>query len=119
MHIELVLGLISLATSTIAGLFGVGGGMLLIAVRPLVLPANLIIPLHSVIQLVSNVSRCAMGFRALQWQFVPGFLLGSVVGVGFFGLFFINLPSPYLPVRIGCFLLLSIWSPKFDRLSSR
>ena len=119
MHSEFILGLVSLLTSTITGIVGLGGGMLLIAAMPVFLPATLIIPLHSVTQVASNASRALLALKSVEWRLVPGFFLGSALGICCFGLFFANLPSRYLPLGIGSYILLSLWSTKFDRLVRR
>ena len=43
---ELFLGILSFLTSTVAGVVGIGGGMMLIAILPSFLPLNALIPVH-------------------------------------------------------------------------
>jgi uncharacterized membrane protein YfcA len=119
MNTEIILGLVGLFTSTITGIIGVGGGLLLIAAMPIFLPAALIIPLHSVTQVASNASRALLAIKSVEWRLFPGFFVGSAIGVSCFGLFFATLPSQYLPLGIGTYILLSLWSRKFDRLIRR
>lgn len=119
MNTEIILGLVGLITSTITGVIGVGGGLLLIAAMPVFLPAALIIPMHSVTQVASNASRALLALKSVEWRFFPGFFFGSALGVSCFGLFFASLPSQYLPLGIGGYILLSLWSRKFDRLVRR
>ena len=111
---ELVLGLISFLTSTVAGVVGLGGGLLLIAILPSFLPINALIPVHGLSQVSSNLSRAYFGRKDIQYQIIPKFLIGSLVGVGIFA-FFLNLISiEYIPLFIGVYILLSLWSQKFN-----
>jgi uncharacterized membrane protein YfcA len=119
MNTEIMLALVALCTSTITGIIGVGGGLLLIAVMPVFLPAALIIPMHSVTQVASNASRALLALKSVEWRLFPGFFFGSALGVSCFGLFFASLPSQYLPIGIGSYILLSLWSHRFDRLVRR
>ena len=115
---EVLLIGIALMTSVITAIFGLGGGLMLIAFMPGLLPAVAIIPVHSVAQLASNASRAALTYRAIQWEYGLSFLMGSVFG----GLFaaqltqFINLD--YIPLFIGAFILFNVWGPKLQLRSN-
>lgn len=110
----LFFGLISFCTSIITAVIGIGGGLLLLAILPFFLPANVLIPIHSLNQITSNVSRAYFGYKAIQFQVVPKFFIGSLVGVGLFS-YCLNMISPtYIPVFIGTYILLSLWSQSFN-----
>lgn len=111
--------LISCLTSLIAALIGFGGGMLLIAVLPLFLPAAATVPLHGLTQLASNSSRALFSPQDVLWPLIPEFLFGSVLGVAVFGWLWTQLPVDYLPLFIGLYILLSLWHPGFQRIMSR
>lgn len=111
----MLLGLISLLTSLIAGVLGLGGGMLLIAILPVFLPPQAIIPVHAVTQLSSNGSRAFFARQHIQWQLVRLFVLGSLLGVLIFGLVLFSLPARWIPLFIGSYILLSLWCPPFER----
>lgn len=113
MHIEHVLGLISFFTSVIAGIIGFGGGMLLIAVLPLFLPPSLIIPVHGITQLASNSSRMIFSLKDVQWRLLPKFLIGSLVGILLFGSLLSNIATEYVPIGIGLYIILNLWSKHF------
>lgn len=115
----ILLFVISCLTSLLAALIGFGGGMLLIALLPLFLPAAAIVPVHGLTQLASNSSRTLFSPQDVLWPLIPGFLLGSLLGVGVFGWFWTQLPVQYLPVFIGLYLLLNLWHPGFQRLMSK
>ena len=114
MQIEHILGLISFFTSVIAGVIGFGGGMLLIAVLPLFLSPSLIIPIHAVTQLASNSSRMVFSLKYVQWGLLPKFLSGSLIGVFLFGILLSNLSTDYVPVAIGLYIILNLWSKRFS-----
>lgn len=114
MHIEYILGLISFFTSVIAGVIGFGGGMLLIAILPLFLNPSLIIPVHGIAQLASNSSRMVFSLNYVQWALLPKFLIGSFVGVVVFGLLLSNISTDYVPIGIGLYIILSLWSTHFS-----
>ena len=115
MHIEYILGLISFFTSVIAGVIGFGGGMLLIAVLPLFLNPSLIIPVHGITQLASNSSRMLFSLKYVQWALLPKFLVGSLIGVFFFGFLLSNISTEYVPIAIGLYIILNLWSTRFSK----
>lgn len=119
MHIEHVLGLISFFTSAIAGVIGFGGGMLLIAVLPLFLNPGLIIPIHGITQLASNSSRMIFSLKDVQWALLPKFLVGSLVGVFSFGFLLTNISFEYVPIGIGLYILLNLWSVGFSQFITK
>lgn len=113
MQIEYILGLISFFTSALAGIVGFGGGMLLIAVLPMFLHPSLIIPVHGITQLASNSSRMVFSLKYVQWALLPKFLIGSLVGVILFGVLLSNISTEYVPVAIGLYIILNLWSKRF------
>ena len=98
-------------TSAITSAIGVGGGMLLLVFLTNVLSANLVIPIHGATQLVSNLSRLLLDWRLVPWRrlmlpFLPGALLGGVIGY-----FTLNRFSfEHLPLILGVFILLITWT---------
>ena len=107
---ELILGLVAFFTSTIAGIVGLGGGMMLIAVLPSFLPLNALIPVHGLTQMSSNFSRAVFGYKDVQYETIPKFLLGSLVGVCLFASIISLISLEYVPLFIGLYILLSLWS---------
>ena len=111
---ELMLGLITFFTSTIAGIVGVGGGMMLIVILPSFLPLNALIPIHGLTQVSSNLSRAIFGYKDVQYEVIPKFLLGSAIGIGMFTAVLNLISLEYVPLFIGIYILLSLWSEKFN-----
>ncbi len=110
---EIVLGLLTFLTSTVAGVVGLGGGMLLIALLPLFLPLNAIIPVHGITQMSSNISRAYFGIKDIQFEVVPKFILGSILGVSLFAFLLSYISLEYVPLFIGLYILLNLWSKHF------
>lgn len=114
MTTELTLGVISFLTSTVAGVVGIGGGMMLITILPSFLPLNALIPVHGLTQMSSNFSRAVFGYKDVQFEVIPKFLLGSFVGIGIFAAILNFISLEYVPIFIGIYILLSLWSQKFN-----
>jgi uncharacterized membrane protein YfcA len=102
---------IALLTSAIAGVFGMGGGVPLIALMPGLVPAAAIIPLHAATQLASNASRAFFGWRLIDASLIIPFLIGAVVGAALGAQLFQQLDLYWLPVLMGVVILLITWMP--------
>lgn len=119
MPTELLLGIITFFTSTIAGVVGIGGGMMLVAILPTFLPINALIPIHGLTQMSSNLSRAVFGYKSIQTEVIPKFLAGSILGIGFFASILYLISLQYVPLFIGIYILLSLWSDKFNKKVKR
>ena len=116
---ELFLGIVTFFTSTIAAIVGLGGGMMLIAILPSFLPINALIPVHGLTQMTSNLSRAVFGYKDVQYEVIPKFLLGSFLGIGIFASILNFISLEYVPLFIGVYILLSLWSEKFNEKIKR
>jgi uncharacterized membrane protein YfcA len=116
---ELFLGILSFLTSTVTGVVGIGGGMMLIAILPSFLPLNALIPVHGLTQMSSNLSRAVFGYKDIQYEVIPKFLLGSAIGIGIFAGILNVISLEYVPLFIGAYILLSLWSEKFNEKIKR
>lgn len=108
---EFLLVPIAFLTSCLAGVMGLGGGMLLIAAMPGLVPAPAIIPLHAVTQLASNLSRAVFGWRDIEPSIIPPFLAGAVIGAWVGGAVYVIVDVSWLPAVIGVLILLLTWVP--------
>ncbi len=108
---ELLLVPIAFLTSALAAVMGMGGGILLIALMPGLVPAPVILPLHAVTQLASNVSRAAFGWRDIDLGIIPAFLVGAVTGAWLGSEVYQSLEMHWLPALIGLLILLFAWMP--------
>ena len=108
---ELLLVPIAFFTSVVAAVMGMGGGILLIALMPGLVLAPVILPLHAVTQLASNVSRAAFGWRDIEPLIIPAFLTGAVLGAWLGTEIYQSLDMYWFPALIGLLILLFTWMP--------
>lgn len=108
---ELILVPIVFFTSCLTGVMGMGGGVLLIAVMPGLVPAAVILPLHAATQLASNVSRAGFGWRDIDPGIIPAFVVGAVAGAWLGSEVYQRLDLHWLPTLIGLLILLFTWAP--------
>ena len=99
----------SFLTSAFTATIGLGGGVMLIAVMPGLVPAAAIIPVHGAVQLASNSSRVLFGLSHVQWRIFWPFIVGAVVGAFFGSHVIVRLTPAHLPVFLGFFILLVTW----------
>lgn len=69
-----------LATSTISGVFGMAGGLLMKGVLVSYLPVASSMVLHGFIQIVSNGSRAFLLRRHVSWRIVGRYIIGAAAG---------------------------------------
>ncbi len=108
---ELLLVPVAFFTSCLAAVIGMGGGILLIALMPGMVPAAAIIPIHALTQLASNLSRALFGWREVDLSIVPAFTAGALAGAWLGGEIYANLDLHWLPAVIGSLILLFTWAP--------
>ncbi len=105
----LELGATAVLTSVVSGVMGMAGGMLLLAVMLLKLEPALAIPVHGVVQMVSNASRAFFLRRQVQWRFVWRFVW-PLVPAGALGIWLLAyVPANGSRIAIGAFVLASTW----------
>lgn len=105
------LGLIalSLVTSAITAAFSLGGGMLLLSVMVMVLPAAVIVPVHGLVQFGSNAGRVVVQRRSVDWSTALWMCLGALPGAIVGGQFVFLLPESAFGLTIGLFILVTTW----------
>lgn len=64
------------ATSTISGVFGMAGGLILLALLLLILPVGTAIAVQGAIQIIANGSRAWMSRAYIDWRILGTLLLG-------------------------------------------
>lgn len=106
-----LLPLLALVTSTLTAITGIGGGMILIALMPGLLPAPAIVPVHAAVQLFSNASRAMFGWRFLRWEFVLAFIGGGIVGGLIAAGIAREIDLEYTPLLIATYILYTVWGP--------
>ena len=106
-----ILVVAALLTSILSAVVGMAGGITLLAVMLLFLPPLVAIPLHGVVQLVSNGSRTFVQRSHLRWDIIWRYGL-LLLPMGFAGLALArSLPPAAVRAAIGVFVLVATWAP--------
>ena len=106
-----VLAVAALLTSILSAVVGMAGGITLLAVMLLFLEPLVAIPLHGVVQLVSNGSRSWIQRRHVERRIVWVYAL-PLLPLGFLGLLLAEaLPPALTRALIGLFVLVATWAP--------
>ena len=77
---ELILISVAFFTSGLTAITGIGGGVLLLSVMVQFMTPAVAVPVHGVVQLASNASRAAFGWRDVRWGLVVPYALGAILG---------------------------------------
>lgn len=111
----------SLVTSAVSAAFGLGGGVMLIAVMALVMPVAALVPVHGVVQLGSNAGRALVLIAHVNWPAALWFALGAAAGSGMGGWLAVSLPAAAVRIGLGLFVLWMVWAPppRFARAPKR
>ena len=109
----LELGATAVLTSVVSGVMGMAGGMLLLAIMLLKLEPAVAIPVHGIVQLVSNGSRAYFLRSQVRWGAVWRFV-GPLVPGGALGIWLLAcVPPSGSRIAIGAFVLASTWLKSF------
>ncbi len=76
------IGVVTVVTAFLTGIFGMAGGLVLMGVLVVILPVPEAMILHGVTQTASNGSRIVMMRGFVAWRIVLRFALGGAVPVG-------------------------------------
>ena len=103
--------LTTLATSFISGIFGMAGGLILMAVLVATVSVAMAMIIHGGIQMFANGYRAFLLRDAINWRVFGFYCIGAAVGVT--ALFFVS----WTPDKSGLYLLLGltpllVWLPK-------
>jgi uncharacterized membrane protein YfcA len=98
----------SMLTSFITAAFGIGGGVMLLAVLAVVLPPAVLIPVHGAVQIGSNAGRLLLMLKDVERTSVPPFLLGSLLGASLGGVLFLRLPPWLIQFAIAGFIVWAV-----------
>ena len=111
-----VLTATAFATSVLSAVVGMAGGMTLLGVMLLFLDPLAAIPLHAVVQLVSNGSRTFYQRRHVDWSIAASFVL-PLLPAGALGLALAKrLPPDATRVAIALLVLVATWRPAWRAL---
>lgn len=109
----LTLAFIAVGTSIISAVVGMAGGIVLLAILTLVLPWGVVIPIHGIVQLVSNFSRAFILRKHIHLPIFLYFLLGAPFGAMFSTQLIQKISSPLIPsILIICLIIYTVFKPK-------
>jgi len=105
------LGLIVSAglTSALTAGLGLGGGVLLLGIMSMLVPAAALIPVHGVVQIGSNAGRTWLMRRHIDTGIVAPFAIGALAGAFAGGSVALSLPPALLDLTLGLFILYATW----------
>lgn len=115
-NVFVILVAVACFTSFITAVFGAGGGVMMLGAMAQVLPPQVIIPLHGVVQLGSNCGRAIMSWRYIDWRLISRFLPGAFVGILFGSLLLVSLTPATIYLTVALFILYLCWGPKLPKL---
>ncbi len=109
----IILPLIAILTSLISGAVGMAGGVLLLSAMSFFMDYRLLIPIHGIIQLVSNSSRAFYLKGKLRKEIILPYLIGAPIGglISYFILNQIQKPTFFYGL-LGLFILYTVFKPK-------
>lgn len=97
---------------------GAAGGLLLLAILAMVFPPVVVIPLHTLVQLGSNIGRIAMMWSYVLRDTLPPFLIGSVLGAAAGAQIFVTLSTGVLQGILALFILFAVWLPRIGGIGN-
>ena len=99
-------------TAWFSGIFGMGGGIILLALMTLFVPAGDLVPLHGLLVLTSIGTRGVINWKHIQWHLVWQCSIGLVFGVVLGASIGVSLPESVFFILLGMVLTFVVWSPK-------
>src|SRR5215471_20756784 len=95
---------------------GAAGGLLLLALMASVLPPAVLLPIHTVVQLGSGITRTLMMWRHVMPGTLPPFVVGAIIGAAAGAKIFVALPITILQGILGLFIIVATWLPRLGRV---
>jgi uncharacterized membrane protein YfcA len=108
----------SFATSFIGVFTGTAGGLILLALMAMVMPPASLIPVHTVVQLGSGITRTILMWRYVMRSTLLPFIVGAALGAAAGAKVFIALPPWSLQGILGVFILIVTWLPGLGRIGA-
>lgn len=102
---------VSFFSSLITAAFGIGGGVIMLAVMATLLPAPAIIPVHGLVQLGSNAGRAVIFRAQIDRRHLKPFVIGAVLGVAAGSSVVVQLDAGVLQIVVGLFVLWTLYLP--------
>lgn len=109
--VTVILLVVVLITSTVSGVFGMAGGLMLMGALTLAMPVSAAMVTHGAVQLVSNGWRAILHRRHIRWPIIGSYVIGSAAAAVVLSL------VTYQPTKAWVYLMLGLvpglaWLPK-------
>lgn len=110
---EIILFIASILTAVISAIIGMGGGVLLLSIMTFFLNANSLIPIHGVVQLISNSTRVFYLKDHVKWDYFKYFIIGLPVGAAVSTLLLKNIfQKEYIYLLLSFIIFYAVFKPK-------
>jgi len=103
-------------TSILSGIFGMGGGTILMGVYGSLLPVVAALVLHGMTQIAANGFRCLIHFKHIRWRIVCFYLPGALLAFLLFRLIAYIPEKSYFLIALGLFPFLGLVIPRVKSL---
>ena len=104
-------------TAVLSGIFGMAGGIIMMALLLSLMPVASAMVLHAAIQLVSNGWRCILWRKYIVWHLTPFYGLGIVAGVILISFIHYVPDKAWALIVVGSVPLIAMAAQRFIRLS--
>lgn len=92
--------------------------MILLATMALVMPAPMLIPVHTVVMLGTGATRTMIMWRFIMQKTILPYVIGAAAGAALGAKMYVALPTSILLGILGAFILLVTWMPTLGRLGA-
>jgi uncharacterized protein len=103
---------VSFLTSAMTAAFGIGGGVAMLGALAGLAPPQMVVAVHGVVQLGSNLGRTIIQRAHILWRPTGIFTVGAIAGAAAGAAMFVALPERVLLGLLGLFILVMVWVPK-------
>jgi uncharacterized protein len=108
----ILLVVVSFFTSALTAAFGIGGGVAMLGALAGTVPPAMIVAVHGVVQLGSNMGRVIVQRAHILWRPTAIFTVGSILGAALGAYVFVQISEKLLLALLGVFILIMTWTPK-------
>lgn len=105
--------IVSWLAATISGTTGFGGALLLLPVLILTVGAKAAVPILTVTQILSNISRAGFGWKEIQWKSVMYFAFGCIPASFLGSYLFVKISSELLDIFIAIVIIVIVLYRRF------
>lgn len=93
----------------ITGAFGIGGGVMFLAVLAQFLAPGVLIPVHGACMVGVNLGRAVISWRDIVWTTMPPYVIGTLIGAVLGGVLYVQIPPWLIQLVIGGFILWTLF----------